>query len=342
MPTTRDASPLAIWAALGAVYVIWGSTYLAIAIAVQTLPPLLSAGLRFCIAGLVLIGVVAIRRGLRVQRDQLTAAATVGLLLIVGGNGFVVLAERTVPSGLTALIIASVPLWIVILRRLAGDRIHPSTFIGVAVGFAGVAFLVVPRGSSGALDAGGLLLLLVATVSWATGTFLAPRLRMPRNMLLSIGSQQLTGGVVLLVLGAAMGELAHLEPATWSTNSLLAMAYLVLFGSLVAFSAYSWLLQHAPVSLVSTYAYVNPIVAVFLGALILAEPITPSIVIGAAIIVAAVAFIVTREGARQRAARIAAEPSAVGTAADERLGGRHSVSMEMTELCRRIDEGERV
>ena len=306
MPTARSASPLAIWAALGTVYVIWGSTYLAIAIAVQTLPPLFSAGLRFCVAGLVLLGFIAIRRGLRVAREQLVAAATVGLLLIVGGNGFVVLAERTVPSGMTALIIASVPLWIVIFRRIAGDKIHVSTFVGVAVGFAGVAFLVVPRGAGGAggaADTGGLLLLLVATTSWALGTFLAPRLRMPRDGLLSTGVQQLAGGIVLVVLGAAMGELGNLEPATWSSNSLLAMAYLLVFGSLVAFTAYSWLLQHAPVSLVATYAYVNPVVAVLLGALILAEPITPSIVLGAAIIVTAVAFIVTREGVRQRAAR---------------------------------------
>ena len=303
MPTARSASPLAIWAALGTVYVIWGSTYLAIAIAVQTLPPLFSAGLRFGIAGLVLLGFIAIRRGLRVVREQLVAAATVGLLLIVGGNGFVVLAERTVPSGLTALIIASVPLWIVIFRRIAGDKIHVSTFVGVAVGFAGVAFLVVPRGAGGAADTGGLLLLLVATISWALGTFLAPRLRMPHDGLLSTGVQQLAGGIVLVVLGAAMGELGHLEPATWSSNSLLAMAYLLVFGSLVAFTAYSWLLQHAPVSLVATYAYVNPVVAVLLGALILAEPITPSIVLGAAIIIVAVAFIVTREGVRQRVAR---------------------------------------
>ena len=316
MSTTRTASGLAIWAALGAVYVIWGSTYLAIAIAVQTLPPLFSAGLRFCFAGLVLLGFIAVRRGLRVGRRPLAAAATVGLLLIVGGNGFVVLAERTVPSGLTALIIASVPLWIVIFRRIAGDRIHASTFVGVAVGFAGVAFLVVPRGSSGAVDTGGLLLLLVATISWALGTFLAPRLRMPRDGLLSTGVQQLAGGIVLVGLGAAMGELAHLEPATWSTNSLLAMAYLVVFGSLVAFTAYSWLLQHAPVSLVATYAYVNPIVAVLLGALILAEPITPSILLGAGIIVAAVAFIVTREGARQRATRLVAGARPVASEAD--------------------------
>ncbi|HEV2011321.1 MAG TPA: EamA family transporter [Candidatus Limnocylindria bacterium] len=316
MQTTRSASPLAIWSALGAVYVIWGSTYLAIAIAVQTLPPLFSAGLRFCLAGLVLLGVVAVRRGVRARREQLVAAATVGLLLIVGGNGFVVLAERTVPSGLTALIIASVPLWIVIFRRIAGDRIHPSTFIGVAVGFAGVAFLVGPRGASGAVDTGGLLLLLVATVSWALGTFLSPRLRMPRDGLLSTGIQQLAGGIVLVVAGASMGELAHLEPARWSTNSLVAMAYLVVFGSLVAFSAYGWLLQHAPVSLVSTYAYVNPVIAVVLGALILAEPITPSIVLGAGVIIAAVAFIVTREGARQRAAHGTAAPRAVASEAD--------------------------
>ena len=316
MSTTRSASPFAVWAALGAVYVIWGSTYLAIAIAVQTLPPLFSAGLRFCFAGLVLVAFIAVRRRLRVGREQLAAAATVGLLLIVGGNGFVVLAERTVPSGLTALIIASVPLWIVIFRRIAGDRIHASTFLGVAVGFAGVAFLVVPRGAGSAVDTGGLLLLLVATISWALGTFLAPRLRMPRDGLLSTGVQQLAGGIVLVVLGAAMGELAHLEPATWSTSSLLAMAYLVVFGSLVAFTAYSWLLQHAPVSLVATYAYVNPIVAVLLGALILAEPITPSILLGAGIIVAAVAFIVSREGARQRATRLTAGARPVAGEAD--------------------------
>ena len=314
VPTTRSASPLVIWTALASVYVIWGSTYLAIAIAVQTLPPLLSAGIRFCVAGIVLIGFVAARRGVKVGRAQLQGAAVVGLLLLVGGNGFVVLAERTVPSGLTALIIASVPLWIVVFGRFAGDRIHGSTFIGVAVGFAGVAFLVVGRGASGAVDPVGLGLVLVATVSWALGTFLAPRLRMPPDSLLSTGIQQVAGGLVLVVLAAAVGELAHLEPATWSTNSLVAMAYLVVFGSLVAFSAYSWLLQHAPVSLVSTYAYVNPVVAVVLGALVLAEPITPSILAGAAIVVAAVAFIVTRAGARQRAARTVAPQGAASEA----------------------------
>lgn len=310
MSKDRSASAAAICIALGLVYVIWGSTYLAIAIAVQTLPPLFSAGLRFCIAGLVLLAWVAARRGVHVGRKELNGALIVGLLLLVGGNGFVVLAERTVPSGLTALIIASVPLWIVLLRRLAGDRIHPSTFAGVVVGFGGVAFLVVPRGSSGEVDGAGLVMLLVATTSWAFGTFFASRLRMPSDGLLSAALQQLAGGFVLVLAGAAIGELGSLDAARYSTSSLLAMAYLVVFGSLVAFTAYSWLLQHAPVSLVATYAYVNPVVAVLLGALVLAEPITPSILAGAAIIVVAVAFIVTREGARWRTTRAVARAAA--------------------------------
>ena len=314
MSTDRSASPLATWIALAIVYVIWGSTYLAIAIVVQTMPPLSSAGVRFVIAGLVLLAWVGARRGLRVGRDQLVGASVVGLLLLVGGNGFVMLAERTVPSGLTALIIASVPLWIVLLRRLAGERVHPSTFAGVAVGFGGVAFLVIPRGSSGELDLLGVAMLIVATMSWALGTFLAPRLRMPRDGLLSTGLQQLAGGVVLVLAGGAVGELGRIDASAYSTESLLALGYLVVFGSLVAFTAYSWLLQHAPVSLVATYAYVNPVVAVLLGALILAEPVTPTILIGAAIIIAAVAFIVTREGARQRTTRAAAARAAAAEA----------------------------
>lgn len=307
---SRSASPVAIWIALGLVYVIWGSTYLAIAIAVQTLPPLFSAGVRFCIAGLVLMAWVLSRRGLRVDRGQLVSASIIGLLLCVGGNGFVMLAERSVPSGLVALIIASVPLLIVLLRSLAGERVHPSTFAGVAVGFGGVAFLVIPRGSSGEVDPVGIAFVLVASTSWALGSFLAPRLRLPGDVLVSMALQQLAGGVILLAMGAAVGELGRLDVAAISTGSLLAIGYLVAFGSLVAFTAYGWLLQHAPVSLVATYAYVNPVVAVLLGAVFLAEPITPSILVGAAIILAAVAFIVTREGARQRTSRAAARAAA--------------------------------
>lgn len=319
MPSPRQASPLAVWSALGSVYLVWGSTYLAIAIVVQTLPPLLSAGLRFCVAGAILLAAVALRRGprgLRAGARETRGAATVGLLLLVGGNGLVVLAERTVPSGLTALIVASTPLWIVLYRRIAGERIARSTALGVAAGLVGVAVLVVPRGASGDLDPVGVVLLLGATLSWALGTFLSPRLGLPRDSLLSTGLQQSSGGVVLLILGTLAGEAARIDPSTFSSRSVVALAYLVVFGSLVAFTAFGWVLQHASVSLVSTYAYVNPVVAVVLGALILAEPIVPSEVAGAAIIVGAVAFIVTREGLRQRAVRVAAAPGVAVSEAD--------------------------
>jgi drug/metabolite transporter (DMT)-like permease len=220
------------------------------------------------------------------------------MLLLAGGNGLVVLAERTVPSGLTALIVASVPLWLVVFRLVAGDRIAVSLIAGVLVGFAGVVFLIVPRGASGEVDPLGLLTVVGATFSWALGTFASPRLRLPRDPLASTTVQMLAGGALLVVIALAVGEPSRFDRATFSAQSLVAMAYLVVFGSLVAFSAYTWLLQHASVSVVSTYAYVNPVVAVLLGAIVLNEAITPSMLIGAAIILAAVAFIISRSATR--------------------------------------------
>ena len=262
----------------------------------QTLPPLVAAGVRHAIAGSLLVAWL-IARGhverLRVDRARLAGAALVGTLLLGGGNGLVMMAERTVPSGLTALIIASVPLWIVVFRRIAGDEIPTSVTAGVLVGFLGVAALVTPRGD-GDIDPIGLTLVFAATLSWALGPFASPRLRMPRDPLSSPALQSLAGGAVLLVVGSATGELSRLDPARFSTGSLAAIAYLVVFGSLVAFSAYTWLLQHAPVSMVATYAYVNPVVAVVLGSLVLSEPVTPTMLAGAAVILAAVAFIVRR------------------------------------------------
>jgi drug/metabolite transporter (DMT)-like permease len=280
---------------------VWGSTYLAIAIAVQTLPPLLSAGLRFLLAGAILGAWLVARHGraaLRIDRAQLGGAALVGMLLLAGGNGLVVLAERTVPSGLTALVIASVPLWIVIFRLVARDRVATSLIGGVLVGFAGVGILVVPRGASGEVDPVGLFMLVGATFSWALGTFASPRLRTPRDPLASTTVQMLAGGALLVAIALAIGEPGRADPSKFSTASLVAMAYLVVFGSLVAFSAYTWLLQHAPVSVVATYAYVNPVVAVLLGAVFLSELVTPSMLIGASIIIAAVAFIVSRSATR--------------------------------------------
>lgn len=267
----------------------------------QTLPPFLSAGLRFLLAGVLLGLWLLVRHGravLRIDRAQLGGAALIGMLLLAGGNGLVVLAERTVPSGLTALVVASVPLWIVVFRLVAGDRVSMSLVAGVLVGFAGVVFLVVPRGASGEVDSLGLLTVIGATFSWALGTFASPRLRTPRDPLASTTIQMLAGGALLVVIAVAIGEPARADPSTFSTASLAAMAYLVVFGSLVAFSAYTWLLQHTSVSVVSTYAYVNPVVAVLLGALVLNEVVAPSMLIGAAIIIAAVAFIVSRGATR--------------------------------------------
>lgn len=282
-------------------YLVWGSTYLAIAIAVQTLPPLVSAGLRFLLAGALLGAWLVARRGraaLRIDRAELGGAALVGTLLLAGGNGLIVVAERTVPSGLTALLVASVPLWIVVFRLVARDRVPTSLVAGVLAGFAGVTILVVPRGASGEVDTLGLLTVVGATFSWALGTFASPRLRTPRDPLVSTALQMLAAGAVLVLVAVALGEPARADPSSFSTASLLAMGYLVVFGSLVAFSAYTWLLQHAPVSVVATYAYVNPVVAVVLGALVLQEAVTPSMMIGAAIILAAVAFIVSRGPSR--------------------------------------------
>ncbi len=306
MTSPGRASALNVWLALGTVYVVWGSTYLAIAIAVQTLPPLFYSGVRFGLAGLVLAAWLAFRRvDLRISRRELGGAAAVGILMLAGGNGLVNLAERTVPSGVAALIVASIPLWIVVYRMIARERVGRDLLAGVLLGLVGVAILVVPGGLNGTIDPVGALMLFGATLSWALGTFLSPRLSTPRNALVSTSYQMLAGGVVLLVVGLGKGELAQLDPATFSLRSLIAFAYLVLFGSLLAYSAYTWLLQNASVSLVSTYAFVNPVVAVVLGALVLGESITTTIVIGAAVIVVAVAFIIFRQNAARRADPIA-------------------------------------
>lgn len=302
-----------VWIALGVVYVVWGSTYLGIAIVVQTLPPFLAAGVRFVVAGALLAGWIALRDrdALRVDRRQLWGAAIVGVLLLGGGNGLVMAGERTVPSGLAALIVASVPLWIVLMRLGAGDRVRGDVIVGVLVGIAGVGVLVVPGGASGAVDAAGLITLVGATLSWATGTFLSPRLRLPRNALASTAYQMLAGGAFLLAAAIPLGDYARVDPPNVSTASVVALGYLVVFGSLLAFSAYTWLLQHAPVSLVATYAYVNPVIAVLLGTLVLREPVTPTMVGGAALILAAVAFIVSRSTRAPAApARATVSPSA--------------------------------
>lgn len=286
-----------VWSALWVVYIVWGSTYLAIRVVVETLPPLLSAGARFTLAGLILFAVIALRQGvsaIKVTKKELGASLLVGAALLLGGNGLVSLAERDVSSSLAALIIASTPLWVIVLRKISGDRISGGTLVGVAIGFVGVAMLVLPGGDSSA-NVAGLLMLVVAAASWAAGSFFSSRLPLPRDPFVSTAAQMVVGGFVLLVAGLARGETSGLDPSEFSGASIGAFAYLVTVGSLFAFTCYVWLLQNAPISKVATYAYVNPVIAIFLGWLILDESITTSILVGAAVIVSSVAFIVSKE-----------------------------------------------
>jgi drug/metabolite transporter (DMT)-like permease len=296
------ASPAApawkVWSALWIVYLIWGSTYLAIRVMVETVPPLLGSGVRFSVAGAVMIGVLSLHRSVRPTRAQLLSALLVGLLL-PGANAVVTVAEQEVPSSVAALLIASVPLWVILMRRGSGERVSRAGIGAVLVGFAGVALLVRPGEQSGDATVLGLAAVVFAAVMWASGSFASPRLKLPRDPLVSTGWQMLLGGLAIVTVGLALGEAPEVDPQAFSTRSVLALGYLIVFGSWVAFTAYAWLLQNAPISKVSTYAYVNPVVAIVLGFLILDEVVTPITVIGAAIIIVAVALVVRIENTRR-------------------------------------------
>ncbi|MER8182289.1 EamA family transporter [Kitasatospora sp. NPDC094015] len=302
-PLTKADAPAgprisgAVGAALGIVYVVWGSTYLAIRVVVETMPPFLSAAARFLAAAPLLALLVTWRQGpgaLRVTARQFGSAALVGLLLLVGGNGLLVLAERSVPSGMAALLVASVPLWVVLLNLVGGRRPPGATLAGVGLGLLGLLVLTSP-GLSGELRLGGLLSVVAGAVIWAVGSFLAGRLEMPANPMAASVYEMLAGGVGALLLAVVRQEPAHFELAAVSTRSWLALGYLCVFGSLVAFTAYAWLLQRAPLSLVATYAYVNPVVAVVLGWLVLAEPLTWPVLLGGAVVVSGVFLVVRAE-----------------------------------------------
>jgi drug/metabolite transporter (DMT)-like permease len=299
-PAAAGAPPQApaawlVWAALWTVYIVWGSTYLAIRVMVETMPPLLSAGVRFSVAGAVLLAVLAARgRRVRLDRRRLASAALVGTLLM-GANGLVTVAEQEVPSGIAALLVATVPLWVILLRRLAHDAVSRASVAAVAVGFAGSALLLLPGGEHGSASLLGLLGVVFAALMWATGSFASPRVPLPREPLVSVGWQMLAGGLVSIAAALALGEGGDVELSAFSARSLLAFGYLVVFGSWVAFTAYAWLLQNAPLSKVSTYAYVNPVVAIALGALVLSEPIGALTVVAAAVVVTSVALVVSLE-----------------------------------------------
>ena len=253
--------------------------------------------MRFTVVGLVMMGIVVWRRGrraLRIGRAELASAALVGLLL-PGANSVLFITEQKVPIGLTSLIIASVPLWVLLLRLAVGERPDAIASLGLLVGFAGIVVLVRPGGGSGPL--GYLLLTVAAAFAWALGSFLSPRIRVPRDALVASGYETLLGGVVLAVIGLATTPASELAPSTWSSRSIIGLVYLIFVGSVIAYTAYAWLLANAPLGQVSTYAYVNPVVAIALGVIVLDETVTLRIVLGALLILAAVAIVVRRESA---------------------------------------------
>lgn len=298
--------------ALLTVYLVWGSTYLAIKYTVADLPPLLAMGARFLVAGALIAGLVLLVRGrpaFRATGRELRTAALCGLFLLVGGNGLVAIAEQDVDSGLAALLIAGTPLWVVVLRALLRDRPSAATVLGLLLGMAGVVVLLLP-GLSGAAALAPLLLLCLSSLLWSCGTVLATRRPMPADPFVTTVVEMAAGGAAMVVLGSLGGEWGRLDLGAVSTPSWIAFAYLVVVGSLAGYSAYVWLLARAPLSLVTTYAYVNPAVAVGLGALFLDEPLTPSVLGGGAVIIGAVALVISAESrSRRRPVRSDAVPA---------------------------------
>jgi drug/metabolite transporter (DMT)-like permease len=308
MPNSRYVTGIRLWLALAVIYVIWGSTYFGIAVAIETIPPFLMAAFRFLLAGVLLLAwdlardpAARRRPSLRELRDS----AIVGVLLLGIGNGFVALGERTVPSGIAAILIGMMPLWFALLGWLYfRDRLPRLIAIAIAIGFGGVALLLWPAGAgANQFDALGIVILVLAPIGWAHGSLFAARAaKLPSRPLTASALQMLAGAIFLAVEGLLIGEGSELNLGAISLQSGIAVVYLVLFGSMLAFTTYGWLLRHAPLSLVGTYAYVNPVVAVALGAAFLHESISLRTVIASVVILGAVAIIVTARGRATRAA----------------------------------------
>ncbi|HEU4827727.1 MAG TPA: EamA family transporter [Gemmatimonadales bacterium] len=298
MPSRASAQPsrLLLVAAFAAIYIIWGSTYLAIRVAIETIPPFLMAGARFLTAGALLYGWARMRGVQRPSAASWRAAAILGAFFLLLGNGGVVWAEQRVPSGIAAVLVALLPIWTAIIEwiRPPGKRPTAGVTAGLITGFAGVALLLAPGVGSGAqVDLVGGLVLILASLSWAYAGVISKGLPLPESAVLSSGMQMLAGGALLTLAGLVTGEPGRIALDAVSLRSGAAFLYLIVFGSLVGFSAFAWLLRVSTPGRVATYAYVNPIVAVFLGWLILGEPLAARDIAAAAIIVGGVVLITT-------------------------------------------------
>ena len=291
---TVHASPARVALGFAAVYILWGSTYLGIRFAVASIPPLLMAGTRYVAAGLILYAIMRYRGEARPTRAHWQSATLLGGLLLLGGNGLVSIAEQVVPSGITALIVAAVPFWMVLLTAVEqGSRPKFSVIAGLVLGVIGLAVLVLPDTSSARGHAApqGVILLLIATFSWAVGSLYAHRAPLPSSTFLGIAMEMITGGLLLWLVGLLTGEGVGLQLQAVTTKSFVALVYLAIFGSLLGFSAYVWVLKVASPARASTYAFVNPVIAVLLGWALAGEALTWRIALAGGIIVAAVCII---------------------------------------------------
>ncbi len=301
MTTLSTSMRVRLLMAFAAVYLIWGSTYLMIRFAIESLPLFTMAGVRFLIAGAVLYGFARLRGAAPPLREHWRSAAIVGGFLLLGGNGGVVWAEQYVPSGLTALLVATEPLWIVVLLWVGRERVRPTLglAVGLVFGFAGVAVLVGPGGHSAGepVHPIGALVVVMAACSWAYGSLRSRHLSVPSSPQVLAGMQMMAGGAMLTLAGVASGEVGAFDASAVTARSRGAFVYLVVVGSLVGFTAYSWLVRNAQPSRVATYAFVNPVVAVVLGWAFAGEPITPRTLVAAAVIVAGVVVIILQRSA---------------------------------------------
>src|SRR5918996_6063062 len=284
------------WIALLALYIVWGSTYLAIRFAVETIPPFMHSSLRFLISGVILYIWRRAAGDPAPTTGNWKSTAIVGTALLLGGNGLVAWAEQSVPSGIAALIVATSPFWLVLFEALRAGGTRPGwqAVLGLVVGFGGVFILIGPAKITGAennFDTFGVILLLLAALFWSMGSIYARGADLPKSTLLSTGMQMLMGAVALFIVSVVKGELTGFNFGLVSLRSWLALAYLITFGSLIGFVAYGWLLHNAPVSLTSTYAYVNPVVAVFVGNWLADEPLNARILVASAIIIGSVVLI---------------------------------------------------
>ncbi len=284
-----------IWTALIALYIVWGSTYLAIRFAVESIPPFMSAGLRFLISGAILLVWRRAAGDTPPTRNQWKSLTIVGVLLLLGGNGLVSFAEQRIASGIAALIVGTVPLWLVLIEALRPGGVKPNwqAILGLLIGFGGIYLLIGPSELTGRLqfDMIGTLAVVAASFIWSIGSIYSRGADVPKSTLMMTGGEMLMGSLSLFLVSALSGEWRSFSFAQVTASSWLGLAYLISFGSLIGFVSYGWLLQNAPVSLVATYAYVNPLVAVFLGNLLAQEPLTPRTLFAAGIIIGSVVFI---------------------------------------------------